>query len=103
LHFSCSRIDPPQIALVAFPGTVPHLAIDPGDAGDKAVGVDGAKDCSGLRIDLVNLPLPILTYPERALAPSESRVTAAAGRRDRCEQASGLWIDLVDAALDDLE
>src|SRR5438034_4321220 len=34
---SCSRIDPPQIALVAFPGAVPELAVDPGDPGDEAV------------------------------------------------------------------
>jgi hypothetical protein len=33
-----SRIDAPQIALVAFPGGVPELAVDPGDAGDETVG-----------------------------------------------------------------
>src|SRR6476619_8287515 len=30
-HLSRLRIDAPQIALVGFPGTVPQLAIDPGD------------------------------------------------------------------------
>src|SRR5262245_11543066 len=54
-HLSRLRIDAPEIALVAFPGAVPQLAIDPGDAGDEAVGVDGAEDRSGLRVDLVDL------------------------------------------------
>src|SRR6516225_10763694 len=53
-HLSGLRIDAPQVALVAFPGPVPHLAIDPGHAGDEAVGFDGAKDRSGLGIDLVD-------------------------------------------------
>src|SRR6516225_9431530 len=51
-HFSGLRIDAPQITLVVFPGAVPQLAIDPGDAGDEAFGFDGAKDRSGLRVDL---------------------------------------------------
>ena len=38
------RIDPPQLALVVFPGAVPQLALDPGDAGDEAVGLDRAKN-----------------------------------------------------------
>src|SRR5262245_3535860 len=37
-----SRIDPPQFALVTFPGAVPELAVDPGDPGDDAVRLDGA-------------------------------------------------------------
>jgi Protein of unknown function (DUF1826)/CobW/HypB/UreG, nucleotide-binding domain len=41
---SRSRIDSPQIALVTFPGAVPELAVDPGDPGDDAVGLDGAKN-----------------------------------------------------------
>src|SRR6266705_805041 len=47
LHLSRSRIDSPQIALVTFPGGVPELAVDPGDAGDKTVGLDGAKNRPG--------------------------------------------------------
>src|SRR5262245_1229212 len=39
-----SRIDSPEIALVAFPRAVPQLSVDPGDAGDEAVGLDRAKD-----------------------------------------------------------
>src|SRR5439155_1356550 len=39
-----SRIDSPQIALITFPGGVPELSVDPGDPGDEAVGLDGAKN-----------------------------------------------------------
>src|ERR1700737_1853 len=41
---SRSRIDSPQIALVTFPGAVPELSVDPGDPGNKAVGLDRAKN-----------------------------------------------------------
>ena len=34
----------PQIALVAFRSGVPKVSIDPGDPGDKAIGLDGAKN-----------------------------------------------------------
>ncbi|HXL61712.1 MAG TPA: hypothetical protein VN959_13770, partial [Mycobacterium sp.] len=37
------RIYSPQIAFVTFPRAVPELSIDPGDAGDEAVALDGAK------------------------------------------------------------
>src|SRR5262245_54307751 len=43
-HLTRARIDAPQLALVAFPGAVPEPAIDPGDPGDVAVGLDGAQD-----------------------------------------------------------
>src|SRR5437879_2676330 len=94
---SRSRIDSPQIALVTLPGAVPELAVDPGDSGDEAVGLDGAKNrpCPG--IDLMDLPVPILPHPERPFGPSEPRVTTAAGRRDRGEHTAGLRIDLPDA------
>ena len=50
LHdLSRSSIDSPQVALVAFPGGVPELAVDPGDPGDEAVGLDGAENRPGLR------------------------------------------------------
>src|SRR5439155_8482542 len=100
---SRSRIDSPQIALVAFPGAVPELAVDPGDPGDEAVGLDGAKNRSRLRIDLMDLPVPILPHPERAFGPREPRVGAAAGRRDRRDHAAGLRIDFLDAILGDLK
>src|SRR5262249_58588773 len=98
-HFSRSRVDSPELALVAFPGAVPHLAVDPGDPGDEAVGVDRAKDGAGLGIDLIDLPLTIVSHPERAFGPRHSRITAAAGRRDRGEHPAGLRIDLLDAIL----
>src|SRR5713101_7592969 len=52
--------DSPQIALVTFPGAVPELSVDPGDAGDEAVGLDRAKNRPCLGIDLMDLPVPIL-------------------------------------------
>src|SRR5438874_9384296 len=100
---SGSRIDSPQIALVTFPGAVPELAVDPGDPGDEAVGLDGAKNRPCLGIDLMDLAAPILPHPERAFGPREPRVTAAAGRRDRGEHTAGLRIDLLDAVLGELK
>src|SRR6202140_4073732 len=75
---SGSRIDSPQIALVTFPGAVPELAVDPGDPGDEAVGLDGAKNRPCLGVDLMDLPVPILPHPERPFGPREPRVAAAA-------------------------
>src|SRR5258705_13880633 len=92
---SRSRIDSPQIALVAFPGAVPELSVDPGDPGDEAVGLDRAKNRSGLRINLMDLPVPMLSHPERPFRPREPRVAAATGRRNRGEHAAGLRIDLL--------
>ena len=102
-YLSRSGIDPPQFALVAFPGAVPELAVDPGDAGDEAVGLDGAKNRPGCGIDLMDLPLPILPDPQRPFGPGEPRVAAAAGRRDGGEHAAGLRIDLLDVILGDLK
>jgi hypothetical protein len=82
---------------------VPELSVDPGDAGDEALGLDRAKNRSGLRIDLIDLPVSILPHPERALRPREPRVTTAAGRRDRGEHTAGLRIDLLDAILGELK
>src|SRR5437867_1107210 len=66
---SRSGIDSPQLALVAFPGGVPELSVDPGDSGDEAVGLDRAKDRPSSGIDLMDLPVPILTHPERPFGP----------------------------------
>ena len=74
---SRSGIHSPQFALVTFPGAVPQLAIDPGDPGDEAVGFDGAKERPCLGIDLMDLPVPILSHPERPFGPGEPRATAA--------------------------
>jgi hypothetical protein len=81
---------------------VPELAVDPGDPGDDALGLDGAKNRACLGIDLMDLPAPMLPHPERPFGPCEPRVTAAAGRRDRREHTTGLRIDLLDAILGDL-
>ncbi len=96
------RIDPPQFALVAFPGSVPELAVDPGDPGDEAVGHDRAKNRPGLRIDLMDLPLPVASHPERPFGPRKPRIGAAAGRRYRGEHAAGPRVDLLDAILGEL-
>src|SRR5262245_22057355 len=102
-HLSRSRIDPPHIALVTFPGAVPELAVDPGDPGHDAVGLDGAEYRPGLGIDLMDLPAAMLPHPERPFGPRQPRIAAAAGRRDRGEHAAGLRIDLLDAVLGDLK
>src|SRR5262249_49318151 len=99
---SRSRIDPPQIALVTFPGRVPELPVDPGDPGDEAIGLDRAEYRAGLGVDLMDLPIPILPHPERPFGPREARVAAAAGG-DRREHTPGLRIDLLDAILRELE
>ena len=51
----------------------------------------------------MDLPVPILPDPERPFGPREPRVSAAAGRRDRGEHTTALWIDLLDAIADDLK
>ena len=102
-NVSGSRIDSPQIAFLALPGGVPELSIDPGDPGDEAVGLDGAKNRACIGIDLMDLPVPILPDPERTFGPREPRVAAAAGCGDSGEHTAGLGIDLVDAILGDLK
>ena len=76
---SRSRIDPPQIALVTFPCAVPELAVDPGDAGDEALGLDGAKSRPCLGIDLMDLPVPILPQPQRPSAHASPEPPPGAG------------------------
>src|SRR5262249_38825110 len=84
-HLSRFGIDSPQIAPVAFPGSVPELAVHPADPGDEAVGFDGAKNHPRLGIDLMDLPLPILPDPESSFGPGKPGVGAAARCRDRGE------------------
>jgi hypothetical protein len=90
---SRSRIDSPQLALVTFQGAVPELAVDPGDPGDEALGLDGAKNGPCLGIDLMDLPVPILPHRERPFGPRERRITAAAGCGDRGDDraACRIW------------
>src|SRR5262249_28009201 len=102
-NLSRLRIDASQIALLIFPGPVPKLPVDPGDASDKAIGLDGAKDRSGVGIDLMDLALPIDADPERSFGPGEPGVAAVARRRDRRDHAAGLRIDLLNAAFRNLE
>jgi hypothetical protein len=101
-HLSGPRVDSPQIALIAFPGAVPEISVDPGDPGDEAIGFDGAKNRPGVRIDLMDLPVSLLPHPERPFGPRQARVTAAARRRDRGENTAALRIDLLDAILGEL-
>ena len=96
------RIDSPHIALFAFPGAVPELAVDPRNPGDDAVGLNGAKNRPCSRIDLMDFPAPVLPHPQRPFRPREARVATAARRRDRRQHTAGLRIDLLDAILGDL-
>src|SRR5580704_3926536 len=98
-----ARIYSPQIAFVTFPSAVPKLTVDPSDPGDEAAALDGAKNRSGLGIDLMDLAVPILAHPQRTFSPGEPRVAAAAGRRDRSKHPAGFRIDLPDAILGDLK
>src|SRR4029450_6034962 len=92
-YLSRFRIDSPHIALVTFPGAVPELSVDPGHAGDEAVGLDRAKNRACLGIDLMNLSVTILTDPQRSFGPRQTRVTAAAGRWNCAEDLAALRID----------
>jgi len=75
---------------------MPELTVDPGDPGDEAVGLYGAKYRSRPGIDLVDLPVPMLPDPQRPFGPGEPGATAA-GRRDRGDHMASLRIDLLDA------
>src|SRR4051812_46331145 len=96
------RVDAADLALIGFPGRVPELAIDPADAGHVAVGIDGAQDLAGVRINLVDLAVSILPDPERALGPGEPRVMATARRRNRREHLASVRVDLLDPLFRDL-
>src|SRR5262249_26794504 len=65
-HLAAVRIDPSHVARVALPGAVPELAVDPGDAGDEAVGLDRAQHRAAVRIDLMDLSVAILSDPQGA-------------------------------------
>src|SRR3989449_6559739 len=101
-HRAALRVDSADIALVALPGAVPQLAVDPGHAGDEAVGLDGAQNGARLGIDLIDPAIAVLPHPQLALGPGEARVAAVARRRDRRHYVAGGGIDLVDARFGDL-
>ena len=65
------RVDPPQVALAVLQCRVPKLSVHPGDPGHETVGFDGAKYPPRVRIDLVDLPLPVLAHPQRPFGPRE--------------------------------
>src|SRR5690606_35675698 len=75
-HRAAVGVDAAQLALAGLPGAMPAFALDPGHAGDEAVGVDGAADLAGLRIDLVDLALTVLAHPQAALGPGQARIRA---------------------------
>src|SRR5262249_104206 len=95
-YFSRLGIDSPQVPFVVFPGSVPEFSVDPGHPGDEALGFDRAKNPACFRVDLMDLPFPILSYPKRPFSPREAGVTAARCR-DRGEHVARLRIDLLDA------
>src|SRR5471032_1473490 len=70
-YFSRLRIDMSQLARVIFPGAVPEFSVNPGDAGDEAVGFYSAKNLPRFRIDLMDLPARILPHPEPPFGPRE--------------------------------
>src|SRR6185437_4891501 len=70
---------------------------------DEAVGLDGAQDRARVRIDLMDLAVPIRADPERAFGPGKSGVAATGRRRDGGEHAVRFWIDLLNTILGDLE
>src|SRR4029434_3263622 len=76
--FSRLRIESPQITFVTFPGAVPELSVYPGYSGDEPLGLDRAKNRTCIGIDLMDLPIPILTNPERAYTPRDPRHTTHA-------------------------
>ena len=103
-HLAGLRIDAPQVALVAFPGAVPQLAVDPGDAGDEAVGLDGAQDRSRSRDrsdgSCARGTAPTQSVPSAQARP-ESPPPPGAGIVASTRPVFG--IDLLDAVLGDLE
>src|SRR6187401_3521231 len=99
-RLSAARVDMHERALVAFPGAVPELVVDPGHAGDEALRLDRAQDRACRGIDLADLARAVLPDPQRAFGPGKAR-DAAGGRRDRAEHAAAFGIDLLDTVLGD--
>src|SRR3984885_4099301 len=95
-NLAALRVDSAQFAFVGFPCAVPEFAIDPGDAGDETVRLDGAKDRAGLRIDLMDLAFAMLPDPEAPFRPRHSG-GAAVGCRDGSDHAAGRRNVLLDA------
>src|SRR5262249_41382613 len=81
---------------------MPELVVEPGDAGNEAVRLDGAYDRAGLRVDLVNLTIAILPDPERAFRPGHTGRPALRCRYCR-EHTAAVRVDLLNAIVRDLE
>src|SRR4026207_1004071 len=81
---------------------MPHLTVDPGHAGDEAIGFDAALDGAGSGVDLVDLAVAIIPHPQTAFGPGHPRVATLAGCRARPHHIAGGGIDLVDARLGNL-
>ncbi len=93
----------PQVTLIRFRGGVPKVSIHPGNPSHKTIGLDGAKNRTTFRINLVDLPAPVISHPKRSLGPRQPGVTPAAGRRNGGQNLAGLGIDLLDAILGNLK
>ncbi|MNT36534.1 hypothetical protein D3C72_1726220 [compost metagenome] len=81
---------------------MPELPVDPGHAGDKAVGLQGAQHAPGLGIDLMDPALAVLAHPQAALGPRHAGRAVAAGHRNGREHLAGLGIHLLDVPVGDL-
>ncbi len=57
---------------LAFPGAVPELPVDPRDARDEAIGLDGPKNRAGFGIDLMDLPRRDTGPPRATLRPTRA-------------------------------
>src|SRR5690606_1413592 len=77
-----------------LPRAVPELAIDPGDAGDEAIGFDCTQHLTRLGTDLIDPTSAMLADPERPFCPGKPRISAVAGCGDRVEDLTCPGIDL---------
>ena len=66
---SSPRVNVPQVALVAFRSGMPKVSINPSDTGYEAVGLDRTENFAGVRVDLMDFPVTILSDPQCALGP----------------------------------
>src|SRR5271169_237847 len=89
--------DVADLALVAFPCAMPEFAVDPRHSRDEAVRLDRAQDRARLGVDLVDLPVAVLSDPEHALGPRQARVVTLAGRRKGRDHRSRRGVDLLNA------
>ena len=83
---------------------MPEIAIGPGDAGDVTARFDGAQDRARFRIEAVDFVVLVLADPEGSFGPCQSGTGAgAAGRGNGRQDFARSRVDLLDAAVGDLE